>query len=177
VTAGGCLLAAKGVLRCGCGSNNGGKDDRWVNSKRCISMLNLRCISSLNLKSYKAIISSLLSIALSLSIGLATGTSARDYGQYSNVDPAIREWIESLKDKTGLGCCATADGHPAEYEWDIAGNQYKVRIEGAWYVVPDEAVVDGPNKLGYATVWYWWSWDIDGEKTYHIRCFLPGPGG
>jgi len=116
-------------------------------------------------------------VGLLLSVVSATDASARDYGQYRDVDPAIREWVQGLKDKTGQGCCATADGHPAEYEWDIAGNRYKVRIEGQWYDVPAEAVVEEPNKLGYATVWYWWSWELDGKKTYHIRCFLPGPGG
>jgi hypothetical protein len=105
------------------------------------------------------------------------GASARDYGQYRDVDPAIREWIQGLKDKSGQGCCDTADGHPAEYEWDTTGNRYKVQIEGEWYEVPEEAVIDGPNKLGYATVWYWWTWEIDGRKVHHIRCFLPGPGG
>jgi hypothetical protein len=116
-----------------------------------------------------------LMIAFLLSI--AGDTSARDNGQYGNTDPAIKEWIQQLTDKTGQGCCATADGHPAEYEWDTEGNRYRVRIEGEWYDVPPEALVDEPNKLGYATVWYWWDWSIDGKKTHHIRCFLPGPGG
>jgi hypothetical protein len=109
--------------------------------------------------------------------GLKTGASARDDGQYNGVDPATRQWVQGLKDKTGEGCCDTADGHPTEYQWDIAGSRYKVRIEGEWYDVPDEAVVGGPNKLGYATVWYWRSWKIDGTMIAHIRCFLPGPGG
>jgi hypothetical protein len=116
-------------------------------------------------------------VGLLLSVIAITDTSARDYGQYRDVDPAIREWVQGLKDKAGQGCCATADGHPAEYEWDTAGNRYKVRIEGQWYDVPAEAVVDEPNKLGYATAWYWWSFELDGKKTYHIRCFLRGPGG
>jgi hypothetical protein len=116
-------------------------------------------------------------IAALACVACATDVAARDYGQYSNVDPAIRKWIEGLKDKTGQGCCATADGHPAEYEWDIAGNHYKVRIEGEWHDVPAEAVIDEPNRLGYATVWYWWTFDLDGQKAYHIRCFLPGSGG
>jgi hypothetical protein len=77
----------------------------------------------------------------------------------------------------GDGCCDTADGHPAEYEWDIATNGYKVRIDGEWYAVPPNAVIEEPNRLGYATVWYWWSWSLDGRKTNHIRCFLPGAGG
>jgi hypothetical protein len=131
---------------------------------------------------FRALLKSIKSIppmaALLANAALDTGgASARDSGQYRDVDPAIREWIQGLKDKAGQGCCDTADGHPAEYEWDIAGNRYKVRIEGEWYDVPEEAVIDGPNKLGYATVWYWWSWEFDGRKVHHIRCFLPGPGG
>jgi hypothetical protein len=116
-------------------------------------------------------------VGVVLSVVAITDASARDYGQYRDVDPAIREWVQGLKDKSGQGCCATADGHPAEYEWDTAGNRYRVRIEDEWYDVPAEAVVDEPNKLGYATVWYWWSWELDGKKTFHIRCFLRGPGG
>jgi hypothetical protein len=126
----------------------------------------------------RSITAGLLMIALLARVALHTeGALARDYGQYGGVDPAIREWIQGLKDKAGQGCCDTADGHPAEYEWDIASNGYKVRIEGEWYVVPEEAIINGPNKLGYATVWYWWSWELDGRKVNHIRCFLPGPGG
>jgi hypothetical protein len=119
----------------------------------------------------------LLMIAFLLSVAAGADTSARDYGQYRDVDPAIKEWVQQLTDKNGQGCCATADGHQAEYEWDTDGNNYKVRIEGEWYTVPPEAVIEEPNKLGHATVWYWWDWSIDGKKTHHIRCFLPGPGG
>jgi hypothetical protein len=114
---------------------------------------------------------------LLLAVSSPAEAPARDRGQYRDVDPALRQWIEGLKDKAGQGCCDTADGYPAEYEWDIAGKRYRVRIEGEWYVVPDEAVIDGPNKLGYATVWYWAEWDVDGGMIAHIRCFLPGPGG
>jgi hypothetical protein len=121
--------------------------------------------------------SSLLVVALLASCAIVTEMSARDYGQYRNADPAIRDWIQGLKNKAGQSCCETADGHPAEYEWDIVANQYTVRIEGEWYAVPAEAVIDEPNKLGYATIWYWRSWELDGKKVHHIRCFLPGPGG
>lgn len=100
---------------------------------------------------------------------------ARDRDQYQNVDPALRRWVQGLRDKPGQRCCDTADGFPAEYEWDTAGRRYRVQIEGQWFDVPDEAL--GLNKLGYATVWYWVSWEIDGTMTAHIRCFLPGTGG
>jgi hypothetical protein len=105
-----------------------------------------------------------LMVALLASCAIITKTSARDYGQYRRVEPAIREWIQGLKNKIGQSCRDTADGHPAEYEWDIAGSRYKVRIEGEWYAVPAEAVIDEPNRLGYATVWYWWTWELDGKK-------------
>jgi hypothetical protein len=116
-------------------------------------------------------------IALIVSAATSTDASARDYGQYGNTDPEIKEWVKGLTDKSGQGCCATADGFPAEYDWDTVDSHYRVRIEGEWYDVPAEAVVDGPNRLGHATVWYWWDWSVDGKKTHHIRCFLPGPGG
>lgn len=107
----------------------------------------------------------------------AAEAPARDNGQYANTDPAIKEWVERLTDKSGQGCCATADGYPADNDWDVGADHYRVRIEGEWYDVPPEAVVDGPNRLGHATVWYWWEWSVDGHKVHHIRCFLPGPGG
>ena len=113
----------------------------------------------------------LLVTALLMVVASTIEAPARDYGQYRDIDPELRQWIEGLKDKKGQGCCET------EYEWDIAGNRYKVQIEGEWYVVPAEAVIEGPNKLGFATVWYWWSFELGGKKIHHIRCFLPGPGG
>jgi hypothetical protein len=108
---------------------------------------------------------------------LVTKASARDYGRYSDTDPKLRKWIEELKDKAGRSCCETADGHPAEYDWDMAANRYRVRIEGEWVDVPPESVIEEPNRLGYATVWYWIIWEVDGKESFHITCFLPGPGG
>jgi hypothetical protein len=113
---------------------------------------------------------------LLLGVGTASISDARDYGQYSDIDPATKKWVESLKDKKGQSCCETADGHPAEYEWDVDTRGYRVLIEGQWYDVPADAVIEEPNRLGYATVWYWWEWD-GGRKIHRIRCFLPGAGG
>jgi hypothetical protein len=53
--------------------------------------------------------------------GLKTGASARDDGQYNGVDPATREWVQGLKDKTGEGCCETADGHPTNINGTSSG--------------------------------------------------------
>jgi cytochrome oxidase assembly protein ShyY1 len=96
----------------------------------------------------------------------------RDNGQYKNIDPDIKSWIKSLTDKKGNNCCDTADGYPAEVEYDIEKDNYKVRIEGEWHIVPNEALIIKPNRLGYAVVWYTYK---DGIPK--IRCFLPGAGG
>lgn len=111
----------------------------------------------------------ILLVAAIWSLWFLGGVFARDNGQWGNVDPAIRDWIHSLKNKHGIGCCDTADGYDAE--WDTQGNRYRVRIEGQWYVVPPEAVLDVPNRLGVPKVWYL---KPDGHVT--IRCFLPGGG-
>lgn len=110
---------------------------------------------------------------LTLSVVLvALAAEAHDNGQYAQVDPAIRRWIEGLTDRQGRGCCATADGfRPEEVVWDMEGNHYKVMIKGKWYVVPEGAVITEGNRVGYAIVWYYTN---NGEVT--IRCFLPGSG-
>lgn len=102
----------------------------------------------------------------------ATAALARDNGQYPQASPDIQNWIRGLTDQQGVGCCDTADGFPAEVDWDTAAGRYRVRIDGAWWPVPDHAVVTQPNRLGYAVVWYWR--ESDGRPR--IRCFLPGGG-
>jgi hypothetical protein len=99
-------------------------------------------------------------------------TQARDNGQYSDVSPEIKRWVEGLTDDKGRGCCATADGfRPEEVDWDMAENAYRVMIGGKWFKVPEGAVVKEANRIGYAIVWYFID---DGAIT--IRCFLPGTG-
>ena len=98
-------------------------------------------------------------------------------GKWAN-DP-LHPWFESLKNKTGLVCCAEADGHPLdESEWDIKGNHYRVLVNGEWAVVPDLAVISGPNKFGKAIVWLWpqevLTWGNSASEL--IRCFIPGSG-
>jgi len=99
-------------------------------------------------------------------------TQARDNGQYAQVSPDIKRWVESLTDNKGRGCCATADGfRPEEVEWDMTENAYRVMIAGQWFTVPDGAVIKQANRIGYALVWYY----ID-NGAVTIRCFLPGSG-
>jgi len=108
---------------------------------------------------------------------LTSSAMAHDNGRYSKVDPGTKAWVQGLTDKNGIGCCDTADGYPAEVEWDSDTGHYRVFIAGQWLDVPDEALIEKPNRLGYAVVWYYPSYEVDGRMTPKIRCFLPGAGG
>jgi hypothetical protein len=89
-------------------------------------------------------------------------------------DPS-QPWFEPLRNKLGVYCCAKADGHPLEDdEWDIKGNSYRVFVQGQWTVVPDDAVISGPNKFGKAIVWFRNPWGVTPATS--IKCFLPGSG-
>lgn len=107
-------------------------------------------------------------------IAFSAVSQARDRGQYKNVQPEIKTWIEGLRDAYGVSCCATADGQlPEAVEWHMAGNHYRVKVENSWIVVPDSAVIKGANRIGYAIVWLYGAEDWDGSRI--VRCFLPGP--
>jgi hypothetical protein len=90
-------------------------------------------------------------------------------------DP-LEPWFQSLQNKVGLYCCAKADGHPLDDgEWDIKENNYRVFIQGRWVVVPDDAVLSGPNRFGKAIVWFRnYPWRVTPDTR--IQCFIPGSG-
>lgn len=93
---------------------------------------------------------------------------ARDNGRYA--DSALKSWFDSLASGNGL-CCSFADGFSvSDVDWDTHERKYRVRLDGEWIVVPDEAVVTVPNKFGSAVVWPYKSGD--GETL--IRCFIAG---
>ena len=117
----------------------------------------------------------LLGFVIGFAIGLGSKAFALDRGQYQNADPELKRWIEDLKDKKGVSCCNTADGF--DVQWDTKDGKYRVYIYNNWYVVPDEAVLEVPNKIGVARVWYTNVWEFGGKITPKIRCFLPGAGG
>jgi hypothetical protein len=103
---------------------------------------------------------------------------AGDHGQFGSTTPEIKAWANSLENKLQEGCCSTADGwKPEEVEYDMAGNKYRVKIEGDWYDVPRDALVDVPNRFGFPVVWYYKTWDNGISPSISIRCFIPGAGG
>ena len=103
-----------------------------------------------------------------------TGHSlARDDGRYQN--SPLKSWVTGLTNKQGVNCCDSADGFPAEAENDTVAGHWRVKIEGDWWVVPDDALIDNkPNKLGYPMVWWYPEYELDGKLHPHIRCFIPG---
>jgi hypothetical protein len=94
----------------------------------------------------------------------------RDDGRYAN--SPLKSWFDQLASEKGL-CCSFADGFRVDnVDWDTQDGHYRVRLNGQWIVVPDNAVVTEPNKFGAAVVWPYMG--TDGQTQ--IRCFLPGTG-
>ena len=100
----------------------------------------------------------------------APSTHARDVdGRYAAQNPELHQWFEGLRSGKGP-CCSDADGSAvSDVDWDTAGGHYRVRLDGAWIDVPDEAVITEPNRIGRTMVW-----PIRGYLGVSIRCFMPG---
>lgn len=83
--------------------------------------------------------------------------------------PELNRWFDSLKSGKGP-CCSDADGYAvADPDWESKGGRYRVRIEGEWHDVPDDALITEPNRAGRTMVW-----PIRGWGGLTIRCFMPG---
>ena len=94
---------------------------------------------------------------------------ARDRGQFANTNPEIKAWFDRLASRKGP-CCSDADGSAvSDVDWETSGGHYRVRIEGEWVDVPEEAVITEPNRVGRTMVW-----PIRGYLGLTIRCFMPG---
>jgi hypothetical protein len=98
--------------------------------------------------------------------------AARDVdGRFA--DSPLHNWFESLHSAKGP-CCSDADGTAlSDVDWEARDGRYRVRIEGQWWDVPDEAVIKEPNRAGRTMVWpiYYRS---PRALRVEIRCFIPG---
>ncbi|MGJ5207724.1 hypothetical protein [Bradyrhizobium sp. HKCCYLR20261] len=93
--------------------------------------------------------------------------AARDDGRYAN--SPLKDWFDGLRSGRGP-CCSDADGLAvSDPDWDLQGTHYRVRLDGEWIVVPDDAVITEPNRAGRTMVW-----PIKGSLGTSIRCFMPG---
>lgn len=94
---------------------------------------------------------------------------ARDRGQFTNSSPELKAWFEGLKSGKGP-CCSDADGTAvSDVDWESRNGHYRVRLDGEWIDVPDEAVITEPNRVGRTMVW-----PLRGYLGVTIRCFMPG---
>jgi hypothetical protein len=111
-----------------------------------------------------------LTIGLALWLALASHLGhARDRGRFANSSPEMKAWFESLKSGQGP-CCSDADGTAvSDVDWQSGNGHYRVRLDGEWVDVPDDAVITEPNRVGRAMVW-----PLRGYLGLTIRCFMPG---
>jgi len=111
-----------------------------------------------------------ISCALLLAALVSASGYARDLdGRYAAQNPELHQWFEKLRSGKGP-CCSDADGSAvSDVDWETSGGHYRVRIDGEWIDVPDEAVITEPNRIGRTMVW-----PIRGYLGLTIRCFMPG---
>ncbi len=113
-------------------------------------------------------------ILLALLILTATAYAKDPDGKYA--DSPLKPWFDRLASRKGL-CCSFADGFSVQdVDWDTKDGHYRVRLDGQWIDVPDNALVTEPNRYGPAVVWPYNDWNQDGSKKIQIRCFMPGAG-
>ena len=109
------------------------------------------------------------SVPLLLVVLVSQSGHARDRGQFASSNPEIKAWFDTLRSGKGP-CCSDADGSAvSDVDWQSGNGRYRVRIEGEWVDVPDEAVITEPNRVGRTMVW-----PIRGYGGLTIRCFMPG---
>lgn len=114
-------------------------------------------------------------IMIAVVVGIATvaawtaGAFARDLdGRWAN--SPNHGWFKQLKNKHGVLCCDGSDGFRVDHaDWEVKNGKYRVMLKGAWYEVPDEALITEPNRVGHTMVW---PYEMQGQT--HIRCFMPG---
>lgn len=88
--------------------------------------------------------------------------------------PFLNDWFKSLK-AGGVPCCDGSDATRLDdVDWETRDGHYRVRLEGEWYDVPDDAVIKQPNLAGPTMVWPVIINELNGGRKYYIRCFMPG---
>ena len=101
------------------------------------------------------------------------------------------DWMANLSSKKGL-CCSFADGSTVkDVDWQVSegmacevfpsdaqnhqSGKYCVRLNGKWWLVPDNALIEEPNRYGPAVVWpIYVAPGGEALKLIGIRCFMPG---
>ena len=120
-----------------------------------------------------------IAAAFALAVGLGGDALASWTAAAHDVDgryagSPLKSWFESLHSRKGP-CCSDADGTAlSDVDWEARDGHYRVRIEGQWWDVPDEALIKEPNRAGRTMVWPVYYRDLDRLLCVEIRCFMPG---
>jgi hypothetical protein len=144
----------------------------WIDSGRIFARLRRLASSISRITDHRRAVRFRVPLTLSLvallSVAAAGLGHARDPdGRYAN--SPLKQWFDSLKSGKGP-CCSDADGTAvSDVDWEAKDGHYRVRIEGQWIEVPDDAVITEPNRYGRTMVW-----PIHGYLGLQIRCFMPG---
>jgi len=103
-----------------------------------------------------------------LSVAAVQIAHARDPdGRYA--DSPLKQWFDGLRSAKGP-CCSDADGSAvSDVDWESRDGHYRVRLDGNWVDVPEDAVITEPNRAGRTMVW-----PIRSYMGVTIRCFMPG---
>jgi hypothetical protein len=108
-----------------------------------------------------------LIVMLVLLLPLCSNVLAREDGRYAN--SPLKPWFDSLRSAKGP-CCSDADGSAvSDTDWETKNGHFRVRLDGQWLDVPDDAVLPGPNRAGRTMIWLMYQ---DGHPI--VRCFIPG---
>jgi hypothetical protein len=109
---------------------------------------------------------------LMLPLAAAPGVARDPDGRYAN--SPLKQWFDSLRSGKGP-CCSDADGSAvSDADWETKDGKYRVRLEGQWWTVPDDAVITEPNRAGRTMVWPIVYRDGADVRKIDIRCFMPG---
>jgi hypothetical protein len=110
-------------------------------------------------------------IFLLLLLGSTTAL-ARDYGQYEDVPPAVREWFRDLRSPNGGAfCCDVADCLRTEAQ--LSDDHWRARApDGTWIEIPPGSVItDRGNPLGEPILCATWALN---SGSWNVLCFVPG---
>lgn len=114
------------------------------------------------------LVGAVIGLVLVVLIVLIGNVFARDDGRYAASQH--KKWFDGLKSKKGYPCCSDADGFAvSDPDWDSRDGKYRVRLDGRWIDVPEEAIIEEPNRVGRTMVW-----PVPGVDGPSIRCFIPG---
>ena len=121
-------------------------------------------------KSVRSVAPLALRVAAIVFLATATATAAPP----PNADPSLASWFRSLTNPVvGLSCCAEADGHIlSDADWRSNGAGYEIRVNGTWWPVPPETVLNHvPNPTGGAVA-FWESHRHQNDRPPNIYCFV-----